>query len=309
MQRSFRKERKFSKLSNESKDWREVPIGRICFRGDTRPPAEFLRTPLVYFNPASLAAPTISAIQHFADDSTPIGQVGFQPKPGGPAVPQYKLKTVKGDTDKVFRHHSREKMEALRGNVIGAGDISEGGVCVTTDFHIAPLFPFKTMDLFTWIYMVIVESGYDTHGRQCLDSLEVLRRMRKGDKSLGRNRGMQHATSSSGFISEEDAGSVMATLYGQELVVTSIPSTHVIAAVRCWRDARDFRSGAYKTEGVAYELREEMWINPVCKHAADMGLIDPVMRGKALQFFIDESIQNTRGRTPAISDGFGKTLI
>jgi hypothetical protein len=312
VEKKHRKDKPFSKLKLKEQSWQERPIGRICFRGDTRPPEEFLRMQEVAYNTVHEAVPAISPLQFRDDVSTPISDAGgFRPKTGG--VPEYKPKTpgTRYDQDKVFRHHSKEKMKALKGDVIGAGDIREGGVCVTTDFYIAPLFPIDSPALFTWIYVVYVEKGYDTHGRQCLDSLEVMRRLAKGDKALRRGQALHSATSGGGepFITKEDASCVMGTLYGQELVVPEIPSAHIIAAVRCWRDVPAMQKKEYETVGIHYWLREEFWINPVCKAAAENGVFSADVRDRAVQFLIDESIQHPRGITPCVSSGFARHLV
>jgi hypothetical protein len=313
--KKHKKEKPFSKLQQEDKNWQERPIGRICFRGDTRPPVEFLRMPEVLYNPLYEVDPSISPLTIGNDYFKPVSDVGgFLPQRGGVPVYEHKTRPKRDDKDKVFRQHSKEKMEALKGDVIGAGDISEGGVCVTTDFYIAPLFPINAPTLFTWIYMVYVENGYDTHGRQCLDSLEVMRRMAKGDKALRRCQALQSATcggqeKGEKFITEEDASGIMGTLYGQELVVTQIPCAHIIAAVRCWRDVPAMRRKEYNTVGIHYWLREEFWINPVCKAAADNGVFSAAVRDRALQFLIDESIQHPRGVTPCLSSGFAEKLV
>ena len=107
-------------------------------------------------------------------------------------------------------------------------DTSKGARCVTTDFNIAPIFPFDKQpthcenDIFfsyVWVYVIYVNSLWETRKRQWQEAMDIMSQVKNQGKKL----------------SKSDANARLATLPGSEYAVEQIPADKVIAAIKVKR--------------------------------------------------------------------------
>lgn len=178
---------------------------------------------------------------------------------------------------------------------VGDAD-SDSGVCVTPRFTVAPLFPIQSFP-WTWIYVVYVDRAYNTKMRQVLDSQTIIKQIRKG--SLLTNV-VRYATlgcvDMRPTVDMQQAADIMWALFGDELIVDSLPTTNVIAAIKCKRiDYQSLKSN-YKT-GIRYELVPPIVPNIHCT-------LPQTVYEMGLGFLSDELRLHPTGTTPALQTGF-----
>ena len=205
------------------------------------------------------------------DNEGDIFRTGFQPELGKPSVPEYAAEPG------------------------AAGDIRTGGVCVTSNFYVAPTFPLLGRPG-TWIYAVFIEQAYLTHTRQVMDALAAIKELRERRQAEFRSAASRDLASRGAadppVLAQAAAADVMWSLYGDELAVESIPRTHVIAAVRCTRvNYADIRNMGDKTRlwdhGIQFELEAPVIQNRWCR------LPDPI-RAAAIRFLEGAVLANRR---------------
>ncbi|MEM8799353.1 MAG: hypothetical protein AAGF15_04660 [Pseudomonadota bacterium] len=190
----------------------EVNINRLCFRGDDRPPSQI-------FGP------------------------GFQKRALGTKVKYKGFKDVGG----------RGQVVGPMAGITRPGDIdSKTAVCVTPDMNIAALFPLPATGEIaakeTWLYMVYISSGYNTHGRQVLDAIKGLAALEDLE-----NAGTTQAERAD--IYDQRAKDVMKLIYGRELAADAIPPTQIIGAFKIRRGwAKKKRGAVIRTDKVGEKL-------------------------------------------------------
>lgn len=154
---------------------------------------------------------------------------------------------------------------------------------MTKLFQTAVRFPLLSARPNTWIYAVWVSSAFNTHARQVLQGIELLK-----DKVRYAN------------LSEQQVKDTLWSLFGEEMVVRQVPSHHVIAAVQCQRmnvqDLKDWH------KAIQYQLSGPLWINPQC------GVEDSIRRA-ALKFLVKELTENRAGQSTVAVSGFTKSAL
>jgi len=113
------------------------------------------------------------------------------------------------------------------------GDIRSGGICVTTRFSVAPLFPLGSNVPMTYIYAVWVETAWNTHAKQVYDAQALL------DEASGGSALVRFLTlgkfGNKNPVPQTQAKDLMWALFGDEIVAESMPVGNIIGAVRCER--------------------------------------------------------------------------
>lgn len=177
---------------------RHVDMRRICFRGDGRVPQVVFKT-------------------------------GFQKKKIG-AVPAYQ----RGVQEKTgsFVH---DPMAGFR----MAGDVDpDSAVCITPDINVAALFHLpQSLERMTWtyVYVVFVEKGYDTNGKQILDGLHGLSSLAELTESdydvyIGDTQSVEKPE-----MKKLRVSALMQNVYGRELAADAIPTKHIWYALKIQR--------------------------------------------------------------------------
>ena len=186
-----------------------IDINRICFRGDSRPPA-----------------------QVFAE--------GFSRRNADGGVEYRGGEIGKVSSRDPYRH-------PLKGT-LKAGDITPAtAVCVTPDMHVAALFPLPEPDMYgkeTWIYMLLLTSGVNTNSRQVLDALYGLAQLEEFEKKESwdpAKAGGTSALEAHGIRVSE----IVQNLYGRELATESVAGPSIWYAFkisRTWNEAKTWVS-------------------------------------------------------------------
>jgi hypothetical protein len=237
-----------------------TPVNRICFRGDLRPPNEAYR---------------VDMDVHSGRDPI-LDEDAFEPRNPGPG-PSY-------------RQPDRRK--------VGDAD-PESGVCVTPRFAMAPLFPIQNFP-WTWIYVVYIESAYNTKMRQVLDSQTIIKDIQHG--SLMTNV-VRYASlgciDMRPTVDVQEATNIMWALYGDELIVDRLPTRNIIAAIKCKRNHINLKQN-YK-DGIQYELVPPIVPNFNCG-------LDHSIYLMGLGFLSDELTLHPIGTTPTIQTGFHESV-
>lgn len=246
-------------MSESGATWVKQKVGRICFRGDDRPPTEAFVTP-------------------FKDDVIFTG-AGFEPKEAGAPV--------------------------YGGSPGRVGDIRSGGVCVTTRFNVAPLFPLGSNRPKTYIYAVWIDEAWNTHAKQVYDAQDLLA------EASGGNALVRFLTcgmfGNKNPVPQDQAKDLMWALFGEEIVAERIPAGNVIGAIPCERKlevkdglgrvvSRDIPKNVFRG-GIDYALEPPIIMNS--KSTVPLAVYQSV-----LGFFSDELKDQRNGRTPAVEAGF-----
>ena len=241
----------------------QVDVKAICFRGDFRGPDEV-----------------------FASGFSPWGQQGVAVYRGG------RVEEVPGQANPV--------LDPLTG-MKKAGDLDpSSAVCVTPDMHVAALFPLpvqsSTRNSFdpcaedTWVYMVFVESGYNTYARQVLDALDGLSELVEFQRAEGAvvdpHTGQPVPRAA---LNDARVANILQNLYGREMATDRIDPTRIwygMRISRSWNVTKTIRTGTedgvrvgqegdYKAGGTyrIVELRENFQAiyppSPAWGYAAD----------------------------------------
>ncbi|MBS0640617.1 MAG: hypothetical protein U1E70_10980 [Acetobacteraceae bacterium] len=176
------------------------------------------------------------------------------------------------------------------------GDIAHGGVCVTTRFSVAPLFPLGSNVVRTFIYAVWVESAWNTHARQVYDAQKILQ------DATGGNALLRFLTlgkfGNKNPVPQTQAKDLLWALFGDEIVAEAIPAHHVIGAVAC---DRVLPGGALPknlfTTGIDYILQPPIIMNTA-------STVPLAIYTSVLEFLSDELTKHSHGRTPPVEQGF-----
>jgi len=184
------------------------------------------------------------------------------------------------------------------------GDIRSGGVCVTTRFSVAPLFPLESNIPTTYIYAVWVETAWNTHAKQAYDAQKLL------EDASGGNALVRFLTlgyfGNQNPVPQTQAKDLMWALFGDEIVTENIPSHNIIGAVCCERHLmRNDEQGIPKRitpkslfkEGIDYTLHPPIVMNTQCTVPL------PIYQS-VLGFLSDELNMHRNGRTPPVEAGF-----
>jgi len=109
------------------------------------------------------------------------------------------------------------------------GDVSRvTAVCVSADMDLAALFPAPTadnVDEAQWLYVVMLRTGYNTHGRQILDALRGFKQLATHELG-GHIQAQAHA---------DRVDAIAMLLYGREMAADAIPSSDVLMAIKIKR--------------------------------------------------------------------------
>ncbi|MBI4904293.1 MAG: hypothetical protein HY820_11690 [Acidobacteria bacterium] len=173
-------------------------IKRLCFRGDDRPPD------LIFAG-------------------------GFT-KRVADAKPKYRGYQMANTAFSTAADPVRDPIQGFS----RAGDLDpDSAVCITPDFRVAALFPLPTtperLQQSCFIYLVYVESGYNTNARQVLDALEGLSKLTQfeGTEAPGAIPKAQ--------LHQVRIQDIQQNLYGRELATDSIPPSSICGAFRVTR--------------------------------------------------------------------------
>jgi len=187
-----------------SKEWEEVEINRVCFRGDDRAPSS------EHYNDHQKMLATFPQAQPGAGE---IFKIGFQAR----------------KPNKTPEYRSEKPTEKI-------GDIeNDTAVCVSTDFFATPFFPLsfggKVKAREGWTYAVYVERGYNTNMKQIFHGMNIMKQKTKVGGLWGIYQAVMGGEKPS--ITEKEAAEINWALFGQELAVaSSIPVRNIIAAVK-----------------------------------------------------------------------------
>jgi hypothetical protein len=175
-------------IAQDTPRLRAEKIERICFRGDGRTPNE-------------------------------IFQSGFEKQHVNEAL-SYQNFVVPKDANPNLR---------LAGGMARGGDISRvTAVCVSADMDLAALFPAPTadnVDEAQWLYVVMLRTGYNTHGRQVLDALKGFRQL--ATHELGGHIAAQ--------AHDDRVDAIAMLLYGREMAADAIAAADVLMAIKIKR--------------------------------------------------------------------------
>lgn len=178
------------------------------------------------------------------------------------------------------------------------GDIASGGVCVTTRFSIASLFPLGSNNPHTWIYAVFVREAWNTHAKQVYDAQALLAEEAGGNAlirflTLGNFGKKNH-------VPQPRADEIMWALFGDEIVAENIPSADIIGAVKCERILNGKKPVDLFKQGMDYKLHPPIVMNPGCR-------VPLAIYQATLGFLNDELNLHGTGRTPAVQTGFARS--
>jgi hypothetical protein len=295
--------------------------GRICFRGDTRDPAEMFKqgffskdsgseitTPRVEYN----ALPIKQAHKKFYEKqgfkvTTPREVLILRNKRG-----EIKDKSI-GDIENL-EMLTPEGLKNLKQFPLdlpialvprGRDIVTPTAVCVTPRFSMAVLFPpkeskHKPVAIKTWIYVLYVRNLFNTHGMQCTEGLEAIRNELEVRQEIASAGLGQALSKSQGLLDVHASNVALWPLYAQELATKSVEAKDVICAVKVHRDW----NGDDWTYGCSYDIwKSSLLMNESCT-------LDGVKKDdrdkliEAVKEFINNEPKT--GQTPSRSSGFYK---
>jgi hypothetical protein len=273
--------------------------GRICFRGDDRPPS-------VMFNQGFFSRKPASKIKYNEPTPAPMfiheehGKIYEQQ---GFGLTQGKGNKLGPDASTVDAYrHAVTQGPAPKGQAIAivprTPDINLlTSVCITPRFSMAVLFPpkqsAKDFKEFTWVYAVYVRQLYNTHAQQVCDGLQAIKNELAVRDRISMSPGMRSAYGGSALFSAYVEDLALWTLYAQELATKKIEAGDIICAVEVFRSWH----GVDFTYGCDYQmLKKSLEFNKACT-------LDKVIV-KALKAFFKNEPEH--GTTPSRSSGFHK---
>ena len=251
----------------------KVDIKRICFRGDGRPPSVIFANGFSKREADAEATYIGNKVGKFADNNPTIANID---------------------------------------GVTKTGDIeSKTAVCVSPNFNAAALFPLpddRWDDNITfensYIYVLYLDSGYNTNLRQAIDFLDGLTQLRTIEAS-------ETAFTTNAAKLEAHRNRVRAigqVLYGQEMAADSVKQQHIFAAIevqRTWNSVKRVVNGSgqrklvtdFKEGGNFREISVAR--NPAARYPEGFeGVVDNFLGG----------LQGRGGSMSIIEDGFTKSL-
>jgi hypothetical protein len=247
--------------------------GRLCFRGDTRPPAQM-------FSQGFFSRNQTSKIQ------TRPGAPHFQP------IHRLHEKDYQDAGVTVARDTSSRSYAKLG----GSGDINPpSAVCVTPRFAMAPLFPIDETVTDLWVYSVYVRELFNTQAHQYAEGMLAIEEEMEAFKAIKARK----ESPKGGDPAHEQYVETKALwpLYAQELATKTIAAGDVICALkvrRTWASPNPFDP----FDGCSYVLdKASLDFNPACTLGDT--LINPVK-----EFLKGEP---DSGTTPSRSSGFHKS--
>lgn len=257
-----------------------VAMNRLCFRGDDRSPE------LIF-------------------------AAGFTKRRKG-AKPVYRDFTMKNNSLTGAKDPIRDPITGMA----RAGDLDpDTAVCVTPEIDVAALFPLPTskerMMSQSYVYMVFVESGYNTNARQVLDALEGLSRLVDFEKSEVIGETPKET------LHQVRIMDIQQNLYGRELATDILPAKSVCGAFRITRTWAKIKmtqewvvdkfikvpAGADYKDGGTYTILE--WVpNP--------GAVYPAPSYEtAARTFAEKMTEDIKGsktfRLPTTTDGYSRS--
>jgi len=259
----------------------KVDIKRICFRGDGRPPEMIFGSGFTKRN-----------------EETKVSYVGD------------KVTKLPGDNNATISNIA---------NFTKTGDIdSPTGVCVSPNFNAAALFPLpnQKIDLeyydlvrelkpISYIYVLYLESGYNTNLRQAMDFLEGISQLQQLE--LTENAFDTNAKKITAHKNRVRA--IGQVLYGQEMAADAINKKHIFAAIkiqRTWKSITKKANPLNNTSKVVIDFKE----------GGHFRVIDVIKNQNAkypegfenvVEQFLN-SVKGTGGSMSIIEDGFTKSL-
>lgn len=281
--------------------------GRICFRGDSRPPSEMFTKG--FFTREEVQTDTVAQTRHQLFMAIPIEKHhepyyragGFDTGGSESILDQFgqhgaitKTGQRKGLS---FNDDSRDRFALTK---ITKDIIPSTAVCVTPRFAMAVVFPPKVSSgddtpEDSWVYAVYAREFFNTHKDQCLKGMEVLQKELAVRKEIAKEWIYKPLTEGSGVLDTLAEYGALWPLYAQELSAKSIPKEDIICACKVKRVWNSTVSPVWSF-GCKYTLdKQSLCFNGLFKLD---GIPDAVK-----EFFKNEP---ATGQTPSRSSGFYK---
>lgn len=247
--------------------------GRLCFRGDTRPPSQM-------FSQGFFSRDQTSKIQ------TRPGGVHYQPI----------HRRHEDDYEDSGVNVARDKSGRSYAELGRSGDINPpSAVCVTPRFAMAPLFPIDETVTDLWVYSVYVRELFNTHAHQYAEGMSALEKEMEALKAIKARK--ESPKGGDPAHDEYVECNALWPLYAQELSTKTIAAGDVICALkvrRTWASPNPFDP----FDGCSYVLdKASLDFNPACTLGDSLvGPVREFMKGEP-----------DSGTTPSRSSGFHKS--